>query len=206
MFSPNQAISIDNRTENQKKPNNQTFLPFTFSLAATPEKHSNPFTFRGLHNASPGTPIPFPKPSKDAAPPFVELNVPGSPLESGSAVDDNKPNPSLEELTQGLSLNERQPYDPRDEELPEEGFFTREFQSTLAQSTKLAQEAGEILSKISEGSDNQDIRELKAKANELSRYESSKLTTIALLGTSGGGKSSLINSLLHHSELARTVS
>jgi hypothetical protein len=175
--------------------------------SSTPDRLASPFVFRGLHNASPGTPIPFPKPKQDIPTPSIENRTPDLSPERAEVIDVRTSDSSLVKLTGNLSLNEKKKqYDPRDEILPDKTFFTKEFQSSLAESVNLAQKAAKILTEIEKKDSNQAVRQLIAKADELSRYESSQMTTIALLGNSGDGKSSLINSLLHYPELARTVS
>ncbi|RDW87518.1 hypothetical protein BP5796_03212 [Coleophoma crateriformis] len=97
------------------------------------------------------------------------------------------------------------PYDVRDEEAPLKPFFTPVFQSALQDGLRIAKKAVTAIEKVVESSDATDYLEgLLGDARKFSTFHTSDTRTIAVLGDSGQGKSSLINALLHFPEIART--
>ncbi|KAK4235702.1 hypothetical protein C8A03DRAFT_46215 [Achaetomium macrosporum] len=97
------------------------------------------------------------------------------------------------------------PYDVRNEKGPEHRFFTAEFQSTLQAGLGIA---GDTLALL-EGLDgvmqgDRDLEKLLGDAKKLCAFHGTDTKTIAVLGDSGEGKSSLINSLLHFPGIAKT--
>ncbi|KAK6604057.1 hypothetical protein H4I95_05960 [Botrytis cinerea] len=103
------------------------------------------------------------------------------------------------------SSNEDVKYAVEDEKAPLEPYFTEEFQSLLGRSYDVALQVANELGKLENvfGEDI-DFRRLLNDSKGLSARDISSTRTIAILGASGEGKSSLINSLLHVTELART--
>ncbi|KAK4106679.1 hypothetical protein N658DRAFT_414629 [Parathielavia hyrcaniae] len=99
------------------------------------------------------------------------------------------------------------PYDVRNETRdPDHRFFTPEFQSTLQAGVGIARDTlteVERLDGLVQGDG--DLEKLLDDAKELCTFRGSDKKTIALLGIREKvGKSSLINSLLHFPEIART--
>ncbi|KAF5868070.1 uncharacterized protein Bfra_007265 [Botrytis fragariae] len=103
------------------------------------------------------------------------------------------------------SSTEDAKYTVEDEEAPVEPYFTKEFQSILGRSYDIAIQVADELEKLEKvfGGD-VNFRRLLNDSKGLSKRDISSTRTIAILGASGEGKSSLINSLLHMTELART--
>ncbi|TGO35356.1 hypothetical protein BHYA_0161g00190 [Botrytis hyacinthi] len=103
------------------------------------------------------------------------------------------------------SSNEDAKYAVEDEEAPIEPYFTKKFQSILGRSYDIAIQVADELEKLEKvfGED-VNFRRLLNDSKRLSKGDISSTRTIAILGASGEGKSSLINSLLHVTELART--
>ncbi|OBT96981.1 hypothetical protein VE01_05489 [Pseudogymnoascus verrucosus] len=97
------------------------------------------------------------------------------------------------------------PYDVGSEEPPLEPFFASPFQTALQKGLDIAKDAADAMetagqSLVAGG----DLQRLINDAKELSTFKSSETRTIAVLGDSGEGKSSLINSLLHFPNIAKT--
>ncbi|KAF7956008.1 hypothetical protein EAE96_004929 [Botrytis aclada] len=103
------------------------------------------------------------------------------------------------------SSNEDAKYVVEDEEAPVEPYFTEEFQSILARSYDIAFQVANEFGKLETAfGEDVNFRRLLNDSKGLSKGDISSTRIIAILGASGEGKSSLINSLLHVTELART--
>ncbi|PQE22018.1 Dynamin GTPase domain protein [Rutstroemia sp. NJR-2017a BBW] len=113
----------------------------------------------------------------------------------------------VESIRTDASDDEDEPYDVKNEEAPIEPFFEEEFQEALEKSRGVAMDLyKEIKSlRVVLGKDEMFAKILE-EARRLTEPQVSTTRTIAILGASGEGKSTLINSLLHTPELARTVS
>ncbi|KAL3965416.1 hypothetical protein ACCO45_002420 [Purpureocillium lilacinum] len=99
------------------------------------------------------------------------------------------------------------PYDAKDEPAPAHALFTSTFQDALKDGRKIAQAAvAAIEAAIGTGTAEPDdlLRKLMQDAKGLTKFEGTDTRTIAVLGDSGEGKSSLINSLLHFPGVAQT--
>ncbi|OBT81787.1 hypothetical protein VE02_09856 [Pseudogymnoascus sp. 03VT05] len=101
--------------------------------------------------------------------------------------------------------NPASPYDVGSEEPPLEPFFASPFQTALQKGLDIAKDVADAMetagqSLVAGG----DLQRLINDAKELSTFKSSETRTIAVLGDSGEGKSSLINSLLHFPDIAKT--
>jgi hypothetical protein len=114
-------------------------------------------------------------------------------------------------------------YDVREENTPPEPFFTPAFQTALQHGLDIAKSTVAALEKVGDSSKFRgDLKRLLRDSKDLSTFQSSDTRTIAVLGDTGegkdkccqreemmlttAGKSSLINSLLHFPEIAKTVS
>ncbi|KAN0095627.1 hypothetical protein V8E51_016338 [Hyaloscypha variabilis] len=98
-----------------------------------------------------------------------------------------------------------EPYDVQDEEAPLEPFFTSSFQTALKNGLGIASKLDNAIEKLVGSSEpSSDLERLLKDARRLGTFQSSDTRTIAVLGDSGEGKSSLINALLHFPEIAKT--
>ncbi|PCD21564.1 hypothetical protein FGRA07_11678 [Fusarium graminearum] len=188
------------------------------------------FSFGTLHNM---TPLPSPSPSRAATPQqSPPAYVTASPAKIAHAASENGTKaPAFSFLSPPSSDSRRQsssllsstpstpsqpgvdkpesggiasptpepsvpitPYDARAESAPPHALFTATFQDVLKQASDIAQKADE-------GS---EIDKFLGDAKRLQRFQGTDTRTIAVLGDSGEGKSSLINSLLHFPGVAQT--
>ncbi|KAK0644136.1 hypothetical protein B0T16DRAFT_438330 [Cercophora newfieldiana] len=92
-----------------------------------------------------------------------------------------------------------------DEEPPEDKFNAPEFQQALIDSRALIGGLASVLaSSAIHVEPDSTIQGLRRKADELAKFECPPTRTVGLVGDSGVGKSSLLNSLLDTRDLART--
>ncbi|CAK7222837.1 hypothetical protein SBRCBS47491_004998 [Sporothrix bragantina] len=96
------------------------------------------------------------------------------------------------------------PYDPRDEASPPSAFFTPAVQDAVQNGMRLASEAVVAVRSTGAAALDEDLQRLLGDAERLQTFSGKDTRTIAVLGDSGEGKSSLINSLLHVPDLAFT--
>ncbi|KAJ9136605.1 Ras GTPase family protein [Pleurostoma richardsiae] len=96
------------------------------------------------------------------------------------------------------------PYDLRDEETPQHRFFSPEFQSALQKGLGIAKDTVEAIEKLDGLVTDSTLSKFLQTAKRLRVFHGSDTRTIAVLGDSGEGKSSLINSLLHFPGVAKT--
>ncbi|KAK2596612.1 hypothetical protein QQS21_006288 [Conoideocrella luteorostrata] len=94
-------------------------------------------------------------------------------------------------------------YDVLNEETPHHVFFSNSFQTSIQRGIEIAKAAKELTKSIA-SPQNQELLALVNEAENLSSFQGTNTRTIAILGDSGQGKSSLINSLLHFPCLAKT--
>ncbi|KID65368.1 Dynamin, GTPase domain protein, partial [Metarhizium hybridum] len=94
-------------------------------------------------------------------------------------------------------------YDVLNEETPCHPFFSNTFQATLQKGLRIAKAATDVLKSVRsvQGS---GLDSLLKEGEDLCAFHGTNTRTIAILGDSGQGKSSLINSLLHFPRLAKT--
>lgn len=97
-----------------------------------------------------------------------------------------------------------EPYDINNEPAPKETFYSPDFQTALKDGVKVACDAAAGLTQLRANIDNEALKKLRENARMLRNYRSLGRRTIAVLGDSGQGKSSLINSILHYPEIAQT--
>ncbi|KAK4041410.1 hypothetical protein C8A01DRAFT_14819, partial [Parachaetomium inaequale] len=96
------------------------------------------------------------------------------------------------------------PYDVRQEAPPEDRFHAPEFQQSLTQAKSLmGRLAGVLGSSRLHLAPDSVMRTLRHRADELARFRCPPTRTVGLVGDSGVGKSSLLNSLLDFRNLAR---
>ncbi|KAH8688415.1 hypothetical protein BGZ61DRAFT_353751 [Ilyonectria robusta] len=108
-------------------------------------------------------------------------------------------------ITQTSAVNP--PYDAQAESAPAHSFFTPVFQTALKNGSTIAKDAFASMEKLGScglAESDADLRRLMEDAKGLRKFQGSDTRTIAVLGDSGEGKSSLINSLLHVPEIAQT--
>ncbi|KAK3291870.1 uncharacterized protein B0H64DRAFT_420096 [Chaetomium fimeti] len=166
---------------------------FVLSAASTSDQQQPPdFSLRILHNV---TPLPSREPSPQ-------------PAESSAVV--LRPHSRHQSRTSDLSIlsieSENPPsYDVRSEGVPAHEFFTAQFQSSLREGLEIAKDTLRELERLGDHvRDDADLKKLLDEAYQLSAFEGSDTKTIAVLGDSGEGKSSLINSLLDFPGIAKT--
>lgn len=154
-----------------------------------------PFDFRFLYNA---TPQPSPKPGRSGrgGGPSQAADTAGSSL--------NLPNRRISDVST-TSVDERAPpYDVRDEQPPTNAvFFKPQFQTQLTRGIHIAESLACDLGHCRPKSGS-NVRRLLDDARRLSNFQTQDTRIVALLGDSGEGKSSVINSLLHCHGVAQT--
>jgi Dynamin family len=91
-----------------------------------------------------------------------------------------------------------------DEIAPGTPFYNEDFQRAITKGREIVKDILKSLENMKSISQIRDMQELKKEAFELSRYMANETRIIGLVGKSGFGKSSLINSLLHHPEISPT--
>ncbi|KAF4335290.1 hypothetical protein FBEOM_10865 [Fusarium beomiforme] len=99
------------------------------------------------------------------------------------------------------------PYDTRTESASPHALFTSAFQGALKQGPVIAQKAVKAIEKMQAGDPSildSDVSRFLDDAKDLQQFQGNDTRTIAVLGDSGEGKSSLINSLLHFPGVAQT--
>lgn len=93
-----------------------------------------------------------------------------------------------------------------DEELPDDEFHHTDFQRRLSQARSMLQNLTTVLSSGSiHFEPDSAIKRIHEEARSLSKFQPLATRTVGLVGDSGVGKSSLINSLLDQDSLARTT-
>jgi Dynamin family len=95
-------------------------------------------------------------------------------------------------------------YNILDELADSDPFYRREFQQAISEAITILERSEKALSSAASLSHVPEIHKLKNRAEELRRFTSNETRIIGLLGASGEGKSSLINSLLNYSEISPT--
>lgn len=144
-----------------------------------------PFDFRFLYNA---TPQPSPKPSRSGRG--------GGPSQAADRRISDVSTTSVDERAP--------PYDVRDEQPPTNAaFFKPQFQMQLTRGIHIAESLACDLGHCRPKSGS-NVRRLLDDAQRLSNFQTQDTRIVALLGDSGEGKSSVINSLLHCHGVAQT--
>ncbi|KAH6633922.1 hypothetical protein B0J18DRAFT_414751 [Chaetomium sp. MPI-SDFR-AT-0129] len=102
------------------------------------------------------------------------------------------------------SMGQRR-YDVRDEAPPQDRFHEPAFQQSLAEAqTLMSRLAGVLGSSTLHLEPDSSMKGLQERADELANFRCPPTRTVGLVGDSGVGKSSLLNSLLDYRNLART--
>ncbi|KAK5999130.1 hypothetical protein PT974_01519 [Cladobotryum mycophilum] len=96
------------------------------------------------------------------------------------------------------------PYRLIDEPAPAHQFFTPEFQEILEKGVRAAQRTVTAIENSGSILQDKALRDLLQDAKKLNSFQPASTKTFAVLGDSGTGKSSLINSLLHVPGIAKT--
>ncbi|RYP26651.1 hypothetical protein DL767_007934 [Monosporascus sp. MG133] len=139
----------------------------------------------------------------------VSGDPPRSPLSqfSSPAVDRASSSRATQDRTSpaGSLAVEVASYNVRDEQPPTHPFFTSSFQTALKDGLDIAKGIANMIQSIPDSIERgPEIHRLLEDAKILSSFVGSDTRTIAVLGDSGQGKSSLINSLLHFPDIAKT--
>ncbi|KAL8696199.1 MAG: hypothetical protein Q9224_002922 [Gallowayella concinna] len=154
-----------------------------------------PSTARDLYDATPGA-SPSPKPRHRGEKSDLELS---SGESNGNQLADYAVT-AMQRLC--LDTAPRQ-YSIKDEALPLEPYFDQEFQNCLKTGKAIAGAVCKDLSTCSLATQsNTELGRLRAVADRLSSFESPATRFVGIVGDSAAGKSSLINSLLDHPDLA----
>ncbi|KAI5462790.1 hypothetical protein BGZ63DRAFT_352526, partial [Mariannaea sp. PMI_226] len=95
-------------------------------------------------------------------------------------------------------------YHVEDEVTPPHALFTDTFQKALKDGTKIANDTVDAMERGAQTESDEDFNSLLEDARSLCTFQGTDTRTIAVLGDSGEGKSSLINSLLHFPDIAET--
>ncbi|KAL8365133.1 hypothetical protein RB595_004106 [Gaeumannomyces hyphopodioides] len=116
------------------------------------------------------------------------------------------PSPANSLPSSASPLPDPVPYDIRDEGAPLHQFFDPSFQNALRGAVDIAKELVNLIGDLrgTEPPYYNALTRLLKDARRLGDFTGSETRTIAVLGDSGQGKSSLINSLLHYPDVAQT--
>ncbi|KAH7193897.1 uncharacterized protein B0J16DRAFT_395906 [Fusarium flagelliforme] len=198
-FTPGDALS---RTTSQPQAA-QLQSPFTFGITPpaqttcpTIEDHTAAPPFSWL---SPSTPNSNRRsPSIFSSPSTLNSNREPAPTFSSTPTSVFAASPTPEPPAPTTA------YDAAAEAALPHPLFSATFQSALKQGPEIAQEATKALEKMQIGVKDAEVSKFLADAKALQRFQGTDTRTIAVLGDSGEGKSSLINSLLHFPGVAQT--
>ena len=139
----------------------------------------------------------------------IGREAPAVPDRAGSLSPGGGDNDPLRPRSRRRSSSRRpiQRHEVDQEEPPDSRFYTPDFQAALTQSKDLARQLTDALSSCTLHTDESSaIHTLHSQARDASRYCGPQNWKIGLVGDSGAGKSSLLNSLLDSKDLARAVS
>ncbi|KAL2063117.1 hypothetical protein VTL71DRAFT_6189 [Oculimacula yallundae] len=158
------------------------------------------FTFRSLHNT---TPEPESRPIA-----WSRLTIsPQARHESASDTSTHSravsapPQPATV-----IAPTSARPYDINNELVPDAPYFNADFQRGLRQAKAIAQRIANILGTCELAEDHDShIHSMLQTANSLRNFVAPSICRIGIVGDSGVGKSSLINSLLNEINLADTA-
>lgn len=190
-------------------------------------KELSPFTFRNLHNT---TPEPTALVALAAEPNLFSGPRSGSGLNSKhnkfASIPGPKQPPAVHtsaNIVAALATKHRassaptqftvsnQPsktagYDIGKEIAPDKPYFDKDFQDALCTGKSVATNIADVLGTCELARDRQSqVFSMIQTANELSKFDAPSVCKIGIVGDSGVGKSSLINSLLDEPDLARTA-
>lgn len=188
----------------------RTSAAVRFGAAPSPSNGLLPFTFGQLYNITPlPTPRPSPEPPSrgdDEQPLLFSLSPPrDSRAESEGDINQNNRIPvdvppwSFAQSSRrssdvsAVSANATAaPYDVNGEQAPDEPFFDPRFQATLVKGIDLAQRVANAIAgdQLAPERDS-DLNRLWNDANKLRNFQTSDTRTVAVLGDSGQGDSTL---------------
>ncbi|KAL5315379.1 hypothetical protein ACEPPN_016246 [Leptodophora sp. 'Broadleaf-Isolate-01'] len=157
-------------------------------------------TYRGLYNT---TPEPGAQHCGSSSPTISQQRLRNSA--SNSTTQFRSSSAPVESAPNNTPAATR-PYDVHDEPAPDTPYFNIEFQRGLRQAKVIAEQIADILEtcELARDRDSQIYRMIQT-ANKIRRFVAPSICTIGIVGDSGVGKSSLINSLLDEVELAETA-
>ncbi|CEI60224.1 unnamed protein product [Fusarium venenatum] len=140
---------------------------------------------------------------------FLSPSTPHSKTRPSSSVSPSSDTPSSSHVASPIPEPPAPmiPYDARTEVAPAHALFTDTFQNALLQGSKTAQKVVRAIEKMQAGASresNSEVGNFLNDSKSLRHFQGTDTRTIAVLGDSGEGKSSLINSLLHFPGVAQT--
>ncbi|KAH7316951.1 hypothetical protein B0I35DRAFT_434291 [Stachybotrys elegans] len=152
-----------------------------------------------LHPSSPLSPTPTPR-ARALSTVSSQVSTPEKAIQSPSATSTDAPlgEQPLASVT---------PYDAKEELAPAHALFTTAFQDALKNGSSIANDTVIAIEKLAAGGwagSTADVKKYLTDAKSFTAFRSTDTRTIAVLGDSGEGKSSLINSLLHIPGVAQT--
>ncbi|KAF4472847.1 hypothetical protein FALBO_253 [Fusarium albosuccineum] len=191
------------RETSPQPPASRLQSPFTF--VSTPPARATRSTSTSNHQ------VPEPELLSPSSPPSAirhrSLSIASSTPSTPSQTQPETPETPQATASTPQPITPITPYDARDEPAPRHALFTSVFQDALEQGPEIAKKAAVAIEKMSagglEGTDS-EIEKFLNDTRDLQRFQGTDARTIAVLGDSGEGKSSLINSLLHYPGVAQT--
>ncbi|KAL8950134.1 MAG: hypothetical protein Q9222_003811 [Ikaeria aurantiellina] len=170
---------------------------FQEQLHLNDSRLNSPSTTRELYDATPRA-SPSPSPEQRSG----HRNSNGNTTSNGNQAEQTE-NDLATGMQQLRVAHELTPYSVRDEALPSEPFFNKDFHKCLKSGREIAKNVHEGLSACSLATQNaSELSRLRATAERLMSFESPASRLIGIVGDSAAGKSSLINSLLNIPDLA----
>ncbi|EXJ86047.1 hypothetical protein A1O1_06416 [Capronia coronata CBS 617.96] len=141
----------------------------------------------------------------DTVPRPISAQIPSPPQELGSSPTSTQHFPGSDVSNDSTDVDMLIPDGLPREETPDEPFFSPAFQSALHACQTIANDTASAIEKLLQsGYKSDDLDKFRADAERLSMDQTTALRTIAIIGDSGEGKSSVINCLLDFPELAKT--
>jgi GTPase SAR1 family protein len=108
-------------------------------------------------------------------------------------------------MAETFSVDMESPFSIIGDDTPCATYYTAAYQNTLQQGMKVPYDIFNIIASITKATPDANLERWQARAESLSAFRGGEPKIIGVLGNSGVGKSSIINSLLNVPELARTA-